>query len=55
MNLSYTREKDASSLAAGPSGNLGIEELFPFLQNTEILGGKREGRQSHYNSSLPQK
>lgn len=54
-SLSYTREKNASSLAARPSGKLGIEDPFPFMQNTEILGGKREGRQSHYNSSLPQK
>lgn len=35
------RKKNASSLAAGPAEKLGIEDLFPFLQNTEILGGKK--------------
>lgn len=44
---------NASSLLVGPSGKLGIKDPFPFLQNTEILEGKREGRQSHYNSSFP--
>lgn len=49
------RKKNASSLAAGPSGKLGIEDLSPFLQNTEILGGQSEGGQSLCNPSLPQR
>lgn len=55
VSLSCIRGKNASSLAAGPSGKLSTEDLFSFLHNTEILGGKREGRQSHYTPSLPQK
>lgn len=50
--LIHTREKNASSVAAESSGNLNIEDLFPFLHNIEILVRKREGRQSRYNIPL---
>lgn len=47
-SLYYTREKKASSVAAGPLGKINTEDLFPFLHNTEILGRNREGRQHQY-------
>lgn len=46
------QSKNASSVAAEPSENLNIEDLFPILHNIEVLVRKREGRLSRYNMPL---